>query len=270
MKQMSLRDIQNFSLEILADVHDFCEKNHICYSLAYGTLIGAIRHQGFIPWDDDVDIMMPRNDYEKFCNQYSSDRYSLIQGDKSYLAFARVCDTQKTFVKSHVKWCKEETGVWIDIFPVDGVESDISAFKNRIKKMTRLWNMQLSCRCALDSLKYQKGVVMKFKQIVKKAFIFNSDMPIKILNGILRRRAKEVDFETCLFWSQLACLDDGVRNYQNKADFSSTILMNFEGRQFRVLNGYDNFLVKIYGDYMTLPPAEQCVPKTSFASFYWR
>ena len=99
MKEMTLREVQLFGLEILKDVHHFCTLNGIRYSLAYGTLLGAIRHKGFIPWDDDIDIVMPRPDYEKFCKTFKSDAgydiFSPVEGD-CYLGYARVCDLKRT------------------------------------------------------------------------------------------------------------------------------------------------------------------------------
>ena len=78
MRELTLPELQSICLEILIDIDDFCTKNNIRYSLAHGTLIGAIRHKGFIPWDDDLDINMPRPDYEKFKNTYKSDKFEFI------------------------------------------------------------------------------------------------------------------------------------------------------------------------------------------------
>ena len=100
MKEMTTADIQQVSLDILKDIHSFCQKENIKYSLAYGTLIGAIRHRGFIPWDDDVDIMMPRPDYERFIRTYhSAQGYEILpEGEESMIAMARVYDVQRTYV----------------------------------------------------------------------------------------------------------------------------------------------------------------------------
>ena len=99
MQELTLKDLQQVSLELLVDVHEFCVNNNIRYSIAYGTLIGALRHKGFIPWDDDVDLMMPRPDYERFCHSFCSNKFKLIYygNDKTALAgFARVVDCNKT------------------------------------------------------------------------------------------------------------------------------------------------------------------------------
>ena len=78
MQELTLKELQQVSLDIIKDVHSFCVNNNITYSIAYGTLIGALRHKGFIPWDDDVDIVMPRPDFERFCREYRSDKLRLI------------------------------------------------------------------------------------------------------------------------------------------------------------------------------------------------
>jgi lipopolysaccharide cholinephosphotransferase len=95
MRELSLRELQLFTLDILKDVHTFCINNQLHYSVAFGTLIGAIRHRGFIPWDDDIDIVMPRPDYERFCQTYHSERFHLKHrgnDKKCMITFARVYD----------------------------------------------------------------------------------------------------------------------------------------------------------------------------------
>ena len=92
MRKMTLDEIQAVNLEIMKEIHVFCVNNHINYSLAYGSLIGAIRHKGFIPWDDDIDIMMPHQDYELFSKTFKSSKgYELLSvySNETYVNYTR-------------------------------------------------------------------------------------------------------------------------------------------------------------------------------------
>lgn len=149
MRHLTLQELQQFSLDILKDVAGFCEKNNIRYSLGYGTMLGAVRHKGFIPWDDDVDIMMPREDYERFRTIYKSKLYSFIDSRNTpdcYIAFGRVCDTKKTLASSCIPWVKKDVGVWIDIFPVDRVPDDKDTFDRIYDSLLLLMKFNVGIR----------------------------------------------------------------------------------------------------------------------------
>lgn len=271
MKKMNLKDIQSVSLEILKDVHDFCCAQDIRYSLAYGTLIGAVRHQGFIPWDDDIDIFMPRPDYEKFCKTYTSEKYKLISSyDKdSYLAFSRVCEMNQTLVREFVPWCKCDTGVWIDIFPLDGAEDDKTEWDARYKEATKLWQLVYLNRGARNKFSFNLSMIQMFKLLAKKILFTNGIFLEKNLlkfNEIIQRKR----FEDCKHWGQLTCCDNGSNEYNLTSVFNHIMMTKFEHYKFCIIKDYDSVLRTQYGNYMQLPPEEKRIPKQTDMVFYWK
>ena len=138
MRKMTLQDIQSFSLEILKVVDKFCKENNITYFLAYGTLLGAVRHKGFIPWDDDIDILLPRPDYERLLKTFNVPGFKVFDASdpNMLLPYSRICDTTRTLVKTTSPWYKGtiQSGMWIDLFPLDAVSDDPEEFKTQYKR----------------------------------------------------------------------------------------------------------------------------------------
>lgn len=275
MTPLTLPEIQAQSLEILQTVHDFCVEHDIKYSLAYGTLIGALRHQGFIPWDDDIDIIMPRPDYERFVASFTEPGLGIIcEKDKDYyLNYCRVFDTARTDSTTILPIGKDfHGGVWIDVFPADGVSDDKDTFARNIAQAKKNWMKQLRYRYSLAS----------FRDIVKtcgiKDFLILSAIKLSgqgrkkldFHNQLVRENAVRIPYGSTGHWSQLTVLDDGVRNYQLAEDFEETVDARFEGRTFKIMKGYDRVLRNIYGDYMQLPPEDQRQPKHGFTTLFWR
>ena len=134
MKELSKNEIKTIQLDILQSIHQFCETNNIRYSLAYGTLLGAIRHKGYIPWDDDIDVMMPRPDYERFIQNYPNfcDR-NIVQtynNDNSYYLWcAKVYDNRTEQITFPTR-----SGVCVDVFPIDGLPDNLEDVRKYIKK----------------------------------------------------------------------------------------------------------------------------------------
>ncbi len=275
MTELTLADIQAQSLEILQIVHDYCIANGIKYSLAYGTLIGAVRHKGFIPWDDDVDIIMPRPDYERFVAAFSAPGLGVIceKDPNYYLNYCRVYDTVKTGSTTILPIGKNYCGgVWIDIFPADGVSDDKEEFSLNVSEVKRSWRMQLRYRYSLASLRdiVRTCGIKDFLILMSIKLSGRGRKKLDHVNGIVRRNAVRIPYGSTGHWSQLCVLDDGVRNYQLCEDFAETLDLTFEGRSFKVMRGYDRFLRNIYGDYMQLPPEDQRQPKHGHATLYWK
>ena len=271
MKELSLQELQAESLKILKDVHTFCVENKIMYSVAYGTLIGAIRHKGFIPWDDDIDIMMPRPDYDRFCNSFQSSRYKIKSPEKDkdcMIAFARVYDDKCTIIDTVIPWCGEKSGVWIDVFPMDTVPDDV-LFKDKpaYKKAVKSWKISIPARGALSSFRKDKPIIFNLKLIAKK-ILFRRNSARKYIDKVLYCQHL-LDWGSTRHWSQLSYFDQ--MGWFNMDDFVGAELMPFEDSEVMVMNGYDNVLRESYGDYMQLPPEEERSGHTVGATkFYWK
>lgn len=263
VKELSLKEIQKHSLDVLLHFHDFCMKHGISYTLAYGTLIGAVRHKGFIPWDDDIDVIMTREYFEKFLREYQpSDGFLLVSPNdkKSYLAFARVCDLKNTMIVSRFPWSKYTTGVWIDIFPMDSIADEENRHKERFKKINKEWSNLVFIRGAKAHFSSRWSIKQNLRMLEKK---------LKTCNGFgLRKRVesfiKEIQdkaYSGSSHCAQLACCDE--YGFYDKKDFEEYITLEFEGHQLMAIKEYDKVLRLLYGDYMQLPPKINRVPKQS-------
>lgn len=270
LKEMTIKDIQMVSLDILNDVHQFCVDNHIKYTLQGGTLLGAIRHNGFIPWDDDIDIAMPRPDYERFCKTYKSEKgYQLRcrENGDSWLMFARVFESEKTLVKcNRYPWTETETGVWIDIFPLDGAEDDYDTASRRIHRIQKVFRKSQRVRSAFVDLNAAGWLLPKVKLMVKKLIYHKNN---KVFD-VYEKMCKEVPYGSTEHYCNIAYLWYGMKEYHRTDVLKNCILHQFEDRQFYIMGGYDEALHEKFGDYMKLPPVEQRVSNHSIHNYYWK
>lgn len=274
MKQLTLKELQQFSLAILKDVAGFCERNGIRYSLGYGTLLGAVRHKGFIPWDDDVDIMMPREDYERFREIYKSEKYSFIDSRNTsdcYIAFGRVCETERTLSVSYIPWIKRDVGVWIDIFPIDRVPDDMETFKRLYDSLYLLMRFNIGIRKAHTISSSRFSLCRRLKiwllkktnpRLIKRD---PSDL-VKDMNTMIRLTSPKEGHH----WSQLCCPEAGTCEFFTDEEINEYVRLPFEDSEFFAWKGYDNILRDSYGDYMALPPEDRRKPLQNYITFYWK
>lgn len=276
MKKMTLQEVQQVNLEIMKDIHTFCVKNEIHYSLAYGTLIGAIRHKGFIPWDDDIDIMMPRPDFDRFSREFISEKgymLSSVYDDDTYVNYTRVYD-DKTLVISPAKAAKHEIGVWIDIYPIDAISNDNQVSKEQFKRLRFYTGIVMKWRKYLYRLEYG-GFVDK-----AKSFLRMMQLRITKTGGFaywhkqILNICKENEYGSTDRCSSLVCMEANRDNKQeifSVDDFSDFIIVPFEDQHFYIASGYDHILTTIFGDYMKIPPKDKQVSHIIHQwGFYWK
>lgn len=257
MREVSPEECKKLQLNILINVASFCDKNNIKYSLAYGTLIGAIRHKGFIPWDDDIDIIMMRDEYERFVTNYSDDYFELVEGkNMSNHLHVRVADpnTKLIFKNSQRSNKFYKSGLWVDVFPIDNIPDDENKYLQLKKRIRHLYLLQ----CV--------GEVKGYNMFHHVAHLL-----LKPFTDVFRRMAdKKVISYNNQETNRVAAL---ALWHNNFPPFPSSYLKEFvsvvfEGNNFKAISRYDEFLRAIYGDYLQLPPEDQRRPKHEF-DVYW-
>ncbi len=278
MKEMTLQDLHVFCLEIAKDVHQFCETKGIRYSLAYGSLIGAVRHKGFIPWDDDIDIIMPRPDFDRFCQCYKSDKFKLATSDNAFIAYARVFDNERTFCRTLGRWLKSEReGVFIDIFPMDAVCEDTKAFIDQRDRAKKILKLQLDNRGAKKDL-LDLFRILPFKEAIRSLrvtlhnrFFYDGETDLDEISRMYKELLAENKWEESKYCAVLAYVNDRITQPVPICFWEDLILADFEDTAFYIFKSYHKVLKDVYGDYMKIPTIEQREQHAlAIARFYFK
>ena len=251
MRGIEPSEVKDKLVDILSNIDEFCGEHGLRYCLAYGTLLGAIRHQGFIPWDDDIDIWMPRPDYEWFYRHYDDPVYKFhsMETDRNWpLNFGKVCDERYTAVDEFGK----DFGLYVDVFPLDGVPDEDRVFQKQLKRVRRkerIWsNLVITSRMSYEStMPMQKKIKWLLSRIAKCI------VPTKVAIRRLVKETSRYDFEGA---QRFCSITDS--NYAIPKDkLTEIIRVPFEKKSFNVPACYDYWLKLFYDDYMQLPPIEQ-------------
>ena len=256
MRELSLEEAKTVELNILLHVNEFCKKNNLRYFLAYGTLIGAVRHNGFIPWDDDIDISMPREDYnwliENFNKMNPNGRYKLISpySKKAKHSFVKIVDTFTTKIESGVSYDDDYLGVDVDVFPIDGQPDSALEFNKWFEKLQKIYRLHHYCLMEpKGSIKRRIGIpIIRMLTGGKVALVKKAD-----------RLLARYPYDKSNYVGVIACLYINKGDRFKKECFDKSVEIDFEGQKLPIPAGYDEILTNIYGNYMELPPEEKRV-----------
>lgn len=259
MDNSTLKQLQNTELEILKTLDSYCRSHSIKYSLYAGTLLGAVRHQGFIPWDDDIDVAMTREEYTKFCGCISRNPivgyiFTNFENDQeNIVCHGKLGKLGTTFLQEGDLENKGHHEIWVDIFPID----KISIYDKR--ETTKIGREQIFLTRA-NGVRMNEGLK---KRVVRFAFRM---IPKKSrYNRMLRnlRRLQQIDSELNdnYEWTSMSTLGNIEKIRFPKAMMESYTEIEFEGIPFMSIDDYDGMLKVLFGDYMKLPPKEEQVCK---------
>jgi len=261
-----INEIKKLLVNILKAFTDLCQTHGLKYYLSGGTLLGAARHEGFIPWDDDIDVSMPREDYEKFLQiangSVPSDFsvYSYRNDPKHIYPFAKMYDN-RTYLREFRHIHNKNSGVFIDIFPVDGVSS-FKLFKKQLRKI-RFYRQ--FAKLAGTSVFRSKKSFSTFPRLmaVLCCKAVGSRFFLKKIDNIARGSMSDQPFCAVKVWGY------GEREIFDSSVFLNTCSLKFEGDHYLVPIKYETYLESLYGDYMTLPPEDERVHRHEYDAF-WR
>lgn len=255
---VTLQQVQETELEMLDEVIRLCQKHDLHFAMLGGSCLGAVRHKGMIPWDDDIDVGMDRKDYERFveiCKSELDPKYFFqhFQSEPNcgYL-FGKLRKNNTRMTEAYSQDVKMHHGVWIDIFPLDYVPDDLPSFRKNYRKVLFYRNLLLvklgfhvkedasaAVKASYAAVRAGKSVlsVPKLKQKLTELMTQQDAMPTDTL------------FPYGCAW--------GERERMTKDDFYDVVWVSFNGRKVPIFRSFDAYLTRMYGDYMTYPPKEK-------------
>lgn len=257
--KIDLKKLHNTETEIMEEITRICRLKKLTYFLIGGTLLGAVRHKGFIPWDDDLDIAMPREDFEIFINECRENLKPKFELDyintnnKYWLPFAKVRNRNTIYQENIQKKNNQKMGMWVDIFPLDYTNDcegkSLQKREKHIKKLKGILYLK-NLREITPEDNFIKRVGISVLQIIPNRFLHY------LINKLMKGKGNNKNKYFVNFGSQY-----GIKKQTHLKDkYFPAIDVEFEGKMYKAPRDYDYVLTKIYGkNYMELPPIEKRV-----------
>lgn len=257
---VSIRDMQNRMILILKYFIQLCESNGLRYWCAGGTMLGAVRHKGFIPWDDDIDVFMPRSDYERLFELWPKigdlKNYCLCRTTKDKMYHQtdmQLVDINTTFINRHSKNEDIEHGLSIDIMPFDGIP------KSKISRLFQIYHAIMYSVYNVQRLPDHQGKLLRFLTSILLGVVRKPERRYKIWKRHEKKMSR-YDFDKSAEVKELITSFRALF-YPYPRETFDTIDAPFEDIEIKIPKGYDAYMKKIYGDYMSLPDEKDRGPK---------
>lgn len=270
MREIDLETLKTLELALLKQVHDICVAENLRYSLGGGTLLGAVRHKGFIPWDDDIDIMMPRPDYEKFIDYCKNHETPFAvkshETDKSFVDLsAKIYNPDTVLIDDDIAGSNDGIGVYIDLFIIDGLG-------NTEKEAVKAFRATSFKRELLVAAQWKKFFRSKTRPFYYEPIRFAMFLLSRFVNSDktfckIEKKYKKIDFDSVDYAAAVGG-SYREREIHKSRLFTELIDIPFENHEFKGIADYDTYLTSNYGDYMALPPENKRVAHHTFKAYY--
>ena len=257
MKRIDDNEIKSICIDLLEQFNKLCEENNLAYSIAYGTMLGEVRHGGFIPWDNDIDVIMPRDDYERLVSlRYREGKYEIKNYRYSsdyYYSFCKMIDKSTILIEENR--AEHDMGVFIDIFPVDLVSGEDNNYKG--VEIVQKINKAICDSCGSSNEKKYSKTYIKWiiKRIIKT--LFGRKILIRLVDTMCQKTTNRNKGKSRIRFTNLVYGVYGQKDIFPYSLWDSIVTVDFDGIKCKMIKNYDYILSSLYGNYMELPPDDK-------------